>query len=236
MTEWACVLGEQSWWRGRAADAADRRLQRGTARCLASAAGRIASPLAGVAGDFFLIHFRPGTPGRDISAVGGHFVSALTAGGCPVGTCQALTAAQPAAISNYSRVRTTPLALGALLALLAVALIAQALLTTTRRRRRDFAVVKTLGFLRRQVSAAVAWEATTLAAVALLAGLPLGVAGGRWAWALFAGSAGVSPSTMVPVGAVALTVPIALLLANTIAVGPGRAAARIKPASTLRNE
>ena len=227
MTEWACVLGEQSWWRGRAADAADRRLQRGTARCLASAAGRIASPLAGVAGDFFLIHFRPGTPGRDISAVGGHFVSALTAGGCPVGTCQALTAAQPAAISNYSRVRTTPLALGALLALLAVALIAQALLTTTRRRRRDFAVVKTLGFLRRQVSAAVAWEATTLAAVALLAGLPLGVAGGRWAWALFAGSAGVSPGTMVPVGAVALTVPIALLLANTIAVGLGWAAARI---------
>ncbi len=186
--------------------------------------------------DFFLIRFRPGAPGKEVSALGHRFVSALTASGCPAGTCQALTAAQPATISNYSQVRATPLALGALLALLAVALIAQALLTTTRRRRRDFAVVKTLGFLRRQVSAAVAWQATTLTAVALLAGLPLGVAGGRWAWALFAGSVGVGSSATVPLSAVALMIPIAVLLANAIAVGPGWAAAQIKPAVTLRNE
>lgn len=163
-------------------------------------------------------------------------MSALTAEGCPAGTCQALTAAQPAAISNYSRVRATPLALGALLALLAAALIAQSLLTTTRRRRRDFAVVKTLGFLRRQVTAAVAWQAAALTAVALLAGLLLGVAGGRWAWALFAGSVGVGSSATVPLSAVALIIPFALLLATAIAAGPGWAAAQIKPAITLRNE
>jgi hypothetical protein len=185
---------------------------------------------------FYLIRFRPGTPSTDISALGRRFVSLLTAAGCPVGTCQALTAAQPAAISNYSRVRATPLVLGGLLALLAVALIAQALLTTLRRRRRDFAVVKALGFRRWQISAAVAWQATALTAVALLAGLPLGVAGGRWAWALFAGSVGISPSATVPLGAVLLTIPIALLLANAIAAGPGWAAAQIKPAVTLRNE
>jgi hypothetical protein len=40
----------------------------------------------------------------------------LAAAGCPAGTCQALTAAQPAAISNDSRVRATPLVLGGLLA------------------------------------------------------------------------------------------------------------------------
>ena len=163
-------------------------------------------------------------------------MSLLTATGCPVGTCQALTAAQPAAISNYSRVRATPLVLGGLLALLAVALIAQALLTTIRRRRRDFAVVKTLGFRRRQVSALVAWQATALTAVALLAGLPLGVAGGRWAWALFAGSVGVGSGATVPLSAVLLTIPVALLVANAIAAGPGWAAAQIKPAITLRNE
>jgi hypothetical protein len=186
--------------------------------------------------DFYLIRFRPGTPRTDISALGSRFVSALTAAGCPAGTCQALTAARPAAISNYSRVRATPLVLGGLLALLAVALIAQALLTTIWRRRRDFAIVKTLGFRRWQVSAAVAWQATALTAVALLAGLPLGVAGGRWAWALFAGSVGVGPSATVPLSAVLLTIPIALLLANAIAAGPGWAAAQIKPAITLRNE
>ena len=135
-----------------------------------------------------------------------------------------------AAISNYSRVRATPLALAGLLALFAAARIAQALLSTIRRRRRDFAIVKTLGFLRWQVSAAVAWEATALTAVPLLDGLPLGVAGGRWAWALFAGSVGVGSSATVPLGAVLLTIPAALLLANTIAASPGWAAARIKPA------
>jgi ABC-type antimicrobial peptide transport system permease subunit len=186
--------------------------------------------------DFFLVRFRPGTPGTVISALGRRFVSALTASGCPPGTCQALTAAAPAAISNYSSVRATPLVLGGLLALLAVALMAQVLLTTIRRRRRDLAVVKTLGFVRRQVSAAVAWQATALAAVALLVGLPLGVAGGRWAWALFAGSVGVGPGAAVPLSTVALVVPVTLLLANVIAAGPGWAAARVKPAVTLWTE
>ena len=181
--------------------------------------------------DFFLIRFRPGTPRAEISALGSRFVSVLTAAGCPAGTCQALTAAQPAAISNYSRVRATPLVLGGLLALLAVALIAQALLTTIRRRRRDFAVVKTLGFRRWQVSAAVAWQATALTAVALLAGLPLGVAGGRWAWALFAGSVGVGSSATVPLTAVALMAPIALLLANAIAAAPDGQPPRSSPPS-----
>jgi hypothetical protein len=86
------------------------------------------------------------------------------------------------------------------------------------------------------VSAAVAWEATALTATALLVGLPLGLAGGRWAWALFAGSVGISSSATVPLGAVLLTIPTALILANTIAASPGWAAARIKPAITLRNQ
>jgi ABC-type antimicrobial peptide transport system permease subunit len=196
----------------------------------------IACPRATACYDFFLVRFRPGTPGTVISALSSRFVSTLTADGCPVGTCQALTAAPPAAISNYAGVRATPLVLGGLLALLAVALLAQVLLTTIRRRRRDLAVVKTLGFLRRQVSAAVAWQATALAAVALLVGLPLGVAGGRWAWALFAGSLGVGSGADVPLGAIALMIPVTLLLANAIAAAPGWSAARIKPAVALRRE
>ncbi len=186
--------------------------------------------------DFYLIRFRPGTPAAAEAAVGRRFVTLLTAGGCPAGTCQALTAAQPAAISNYSRVRATPLVLGALLALLAVALVAQALLITARRRRRDFAIVKALGFLRRQVAAAVAWQASTLAAAALAVGLPLGVAGGRWAWAWFASSVGAAPGAAVPVTAVALAIPVTLLLANLVAAVPGAAAARTRPAVTLRTE
>jgi hypothetical protein len=72
--------------------------------------------------------------------------------------------------------------------------------------------------------------------VALLVGLPLGVAGGRWAWALFAGSVGVGPGAAVPLSTIALVIPVTLLLANAIAVGPGWAAARVRPAVALRTE
>jgi len=62
-------------------------------------------------------------------------------------------------------------------ALLAVGTVAHALVGSVRR---DMAILKALGFVRGQVSAMVAWQATTFALVALLAGLPLGVAAGRW--------------------------------------------------------
>jgi ABC-type lipoprotein release transport system permease subunit len=46
---------------------------------------------------------------------------------------------------------------------------------SARRRRGDFAILKTLGLLRRQLSAITAWQVTTLTVLALIAGLPLGV-------------------------------------------------------------
>src|SRR5205814_10346245 len=103
-------------------------------------------------------------------------------------------------------------------------------------RRRDLAVLKTLGFSRRQVGATIAWQATTLVAVSLLVGIPLGIAGGRWAWAFFANRLGVGPEVVLPVLAVALVVPVALALANLIAALPGRSAARTRPAMVLRTE
>ena len=73
-------------------------------------------------------------------------------------------------------------------------------------------------------------------AAALLVGLPLGALAGQWAWAVFAGSAGVAPQADVPVPLVLLIIPVALALANVIAAGPGWTAARIRPALTLRSE
>jgi hypothetical protein len=70
-----------------------------------------------------------------------------------------------------------PVALSGLLALNAAGTMAQTLASSTRRRRRDLAILKTLGFVRRQVRHAVAWQATTIVAIALLIGLPAGVAG-----------------------------------------------------------
>src|SRR5207237_10595708 len=95
------------------------------------------------------------------------------------------------------------------------------MVTSVRRRRRDLAILKTIGFVRRQVSATVAWQATAIVTVSLVIGLPLGVAAGRWAWSGFANALGVVPESVVPLGVVAVTIPTALLLTNAIASVPG---------------
>ena len=143
---------------------------------------------------------------------------------------------RPGDIRNYTGVRDTPLILGAVLALFAVGTLAHVLLTGVRRRRRDLAVLKTLGLTRPQVLGVVSWQASALAVAALLIGLPLGVVAGRWSWALFAGSVGVAGQADVPVPLVLLAIPAALLLASLIAAAPGWAAARIRPALILRSE
>ena len=139
-------------------------------------------------------------------------------------------------VSDVQRVGYLPGLLAALVALLALGTVTHALVSSTRRRRRDLAVLKTLGFLRGQVSATVAWQATAFATAALLAGVPLGVAAGRWAWRLVATSLGVVPEPIVPpLGVLAVAIG-ALLVANLIAAGPGRVAGRLRPALVLRSE
>jgi MacB-like periplasmic core domain/FtsX-like permease family len=184
---------------------------------------------------FFLVRYRPGT---NLTAAAARLAPALAKLGCPPGpeSCSVTADQRPTDIKNYASVRDTPLVLGAVLALLAVATLAHVLLTGVRRRRRDLAVLKTLGLTRSQVIRVVSWQATALAAAALLVGLPLGVLAGRWAWALFAGSAGVSAQAEIPVPLVLAIIPAALLLANFIAAGPGWTAARIRPALALHSE
>ena len=96
---------------------------------------------------------------------------------------------RPADVANWGRVSGFPYLLAALIAAAAAAVLAHALVTSIRRRRRDLAILKTLGFERRDVRATVAWQATTVAAIGLLVGLPLGVGIGRFAWNLFADGA-----------------------------------------------
>jgi FtsX-like permease family protein len=167
---------------------------------------------------------------------GAKLQAAVTASGCPPGSCTVTADQRPSDIRNYTGVRDTPLLLGAVLALLAVATLIHVLLTSVRRRRPDLAVLKSLGLRPAQVLGTVLWQATALAAAALLVGLPLGVLAGRWAWVLFAGSAGVAPTADIPVMLVLAAIPVTLLLAIVIAAGPGWAAARVSPASVLRAE
>jgi ABC-type lipoprotein release transport system permease subunit len=162
--------------------------------------------------------------------------AAVTRAGCPKGLCLVSGDQRPSDIQDYTGVRDTPLVLGALLGLLAVGTLSHALLAGVRRRYRDLALLKTLGLVRSQLLGVVCWEASTLAGVALLAGLPLGVVAGRWAWVVFASSAGVASQADVPVPLVLLAIPATLVLANLIAAGPGWTAARIPAATALRSE
>ena len=74
-------------------------------------------------------------------------------------------------------------ALGAFLACLGVVGLLHFLAVSVRRRRREFAVLRSLGFARRDVGLTVSSQAVTIAAFGVLAGVPLGVVVGRWAWA-----------------------------------------------------
>src|SRR5205085_2369409 len=118
-----------------------------------------------------------------------------------VNECSVSTTSRPTDILNYARVRSTPVALAAVLALLAIGVITNILVSSIRRRRGDLAILKTLGFTRHQIAAAVAWQATTLVALALVIGLPLGAALGRAVWASFATNLGVPRNPHTPLHA-----------------------------------
>jgi ABC-type antimicrobial peptide transport system permease subunit len=143
----------------------------------------------------------------------------------------------PPELQSYERVDNVPVILAVALGALGVGILSHALVTSIRRRRRELGVLKTVGFVRPQVGVAVVCEATTLIALALLVGLPLGVAAGRWAWPLFADQLGVvaEPVVSFPYGLI-LVAAIALALANMVAAPPGRSAARTRPAVALRSE
>lgn len=183
--------------------------------------------------NFFLLRYRSDT---DLAAAAARLESAVSRAGCPPGLCLVTTDQRPGDIQNYTGVRETPLVLGAVLALLAIGTLTHVLLTGVSRRRRDLAVLKTLGLTRSQLIGVVFWQASALTATSLIAGLPLGVLAGRWSWALFAGSVGTAGYADVPVRLLLLGIPATLLLANLIAAGPGWAAARIRPAHILRSE
>ena len=146
-----------------------------------------------------------------------------------------LPAVPPPEVRELQGVNGLPLVLACALALLAAGTIAHTLVTSVQRRRRDLAILKAMGFISRQVRAAVAWQATAIAATGLVIGLPLGVAAGRWAWTLLARGFAIEPVPVVS-ALVLLSVPAVLLMGNLVAAVPARAAARTQPAVVLRTE
>jgi hypothetical protein len=151
------------------------------------------------------------------------------------GTCL-ITDQRPNSIVNYARIDGTPEVLAGIIALLGLAVLAQFAVASARRRRRDFAILRTLGLLRGQLIAITAWQAAAMTGLALLVGLPLGVAGGHWAWGLFAGEAGLATGAITPLPLLLLTAPVAITAAIAVTLPSGRRGARLNPAAVLRSE
>jgi putative ABC transport system permease protein len=143
---------------------------------------------------------------------------------------------RPAEIVGYRTMGTAPVLLATALAAGAISSLWLALMASVRHRRKDLALLKTLGFTRRQLGATVAWQATVTVLAGTVAGVPLGVGLGRFLWDLFARQIDVVPEPIVPVPAVAAVIAGALLTANVVAALPGRAAGRTPAAALLRSE
>jgi predicted lysophospholipase L1 biosynthesis ABC-type transport system permease subunit len=142
----------------------------------------------------------------------------------------------PGEVVNLDRASALPLAFGGFLAIVGIAALAHALFTSARRHRHGLAVLRTLGFVRPQVAGALTWQATTIAAVGLALGLPLGVAVGRWIWVLVAEGVGVATDPRIPIATGGLVLSGALLVANLVGWPLGLRAARAAPAEVLRTE
>jgi ABC-type antimicrobial peptide transport system permease subunit len=118
----------------------------------------------------------------------------------------------------------------------AVLSLALTVLSLVRRRRGELALLKALGMTRRQLREIVAWQTTLTLVVAVVIGVPLGVAGGRWAWHAFAGSLGVVPVTVIPLAVLVPGAALLLLAGNLLTLAPATVAARTTPAAALRAE
>jgi ABC-type antimicrobial peptide transport system permease subunit len=131
---------------------------------------------------------------------------------------------------------STPAILGAALAAGAVSALVLTLMASVRRRRRDLALLKALGFTRRQLAAAVAWQSTIAVGVGVIFGIPIGIVAGRGLWNLFAHELHVVAEPTVPALTIALIALGALVLANLVAAIPGLQAARTPSALLLHEE
>jgi len=193
-----------------------------------------ASAANGAGYNFVLVRFdhgpRQAADMADFERAMGPFCATVEQGTCLI------TDQRPNSIVNYARIDGTPEVLAGVLALLGLAVLAQFAMASARRRRRDFAILRTLGLLRAQLIAVTTWQAAAMTGLALLVGLPLGVAGGHWAWGLFAGEAGLSTAAITPLPLLLLTVPVAIAAAIVITLPSGRRCARLNPAAVLRSE
>jgi ABC-type lipoprotein release transport system permease subunit len=142
----------------------------------------------------------------------------------------------PGAVRAIDDVRAVPLVVAILVGLQALLAVAHALALAVRRRRGDLAVLRALGLRPRQTAAVVRWQSLTLAALAIVVGVPAGIAGGRLLWSSIAGSSHFLVRTDVLAWGLAVLAGGIVVGALAASVWSGQRAARLHTAEILRSE
>jgi hypothetical protein len=191
----------------------------------------VAGPMA------ILIAVRPGVGRTAALRSLNHIVTVLNKPSdpdAPIGGV--VSALRPAEIADSHSIIATPSLLAAVLATGAVGALGLTLIASVRQRRRQFALLKALGFTQRQISASVAWQSSVAAVVGVVVGIPIGIALGRWLWTLFADGISAVPHPSVATLSIAAVALGAVVFANLVALIPGRVAAGTRTSLLLRAE
>ena len=142
----------------------------------------------------------------------------------------------PPEVASLDRLGRLPAILGGFLALIALLAIGNALVLATRRRRRDLAVLRSMGFRPREAGSSILVMAGTIAACGVVVGVPVGAALGSVLWRGLAYSAAVPADTTIPFPVLAAVAAGFVVVVLLLAVLPARRAASLRPAAALRSE
>lgn len=169
----------------------------------------------GATRNVLLVDFRDGAPASTVDEIAGDNFTPPAA--LPV----------PSTVRALERVTAAPFLLGLVLALVLVSGSAYVLASSFRARRRDLAILRALGSTPRQLRTVVHWQSSLAAAALAAIGVPLGIGLGHRVVSLLTDALGVVPGADLGILLVAATVCGPILVANALALLPGRRAGRI---------
>ena len=142
----------------------------------------------------------------------------------------------PGPVRNLDQIARLPFVLALFFAFLGAAALIHAVFMTALERRRDIAILRSLGFTGRQAVWVLAAAAESLALVALVIGIPLGALTGRIGWNAVARGNFVVPLPATPLIGIAFAALGLVVFATLVALVPARLSVRRTVGSTLRAE
>jgi hypothetical protein len=142
--------------------------------------------------DYALVNYAPGASSddldRELRASGIQFDA-------PFGVDRPKTA--DIAQLDLERAGQAPWILAILVGVMAAGVLMHLVLTASRAFRRDLAMHRALGFVRRQLVGASMTHAVALVGIALVLAVPIGIIAGRALWLTYARGLGVAPETAI---------------------------------------